>query len=77
MAASWESTGTKSGERSLELRVPSRGPLGALRVLRVSRTFGLGPPALRLLCLMRGMFTPLLRVRSISCVTLELFDRSR
>ena len=46
--------------------------LGALRVLNISWILSLCPLTLPLLCLVRGIFAPLLRVRSISCVTLKL-----
>ena len=75
VAASWESMGAESGTRSLELRAPSRGALGALRVLCISWIFSLCPSTLPLLRLIRGIFAPLLRVRSISRVTLELLGR--
>ena len=58
---------------AVELRVPSRGAsgTGALRVLCISWILSLCPSTLPLLRLMRGLFAPLLRVRSISRVTLE------
>ena len=71
-----------SGE--LAGRDPSRGALGASRVSRISWILSFCPstlPLLPLLRLVRGLFTPLLRVRSISSVTLELVgegvDRAR
>jgi len=59
VAVSRESTG----------RVSSRDALGALMVPGV---LNLRPSTSRLLCLTCGIFAPLLRVRSISCMTLGL-----
>ena len=51
------------------------GALGALRVSNISWILSLCPSTLPLLCLVRGVLAPLLRVRSISCVTLELLGK--
>ena len=50
--------------------VASRVTFGALRVLSISWILGFWPSTLPLLCLTRGAFAPLLRVRSTSSVTL-------
>ena len=52
-----------------------RGPLGALSVSNISWILSLCPSTLALLRLVRGVFTPLLTVRSISRVTLGLFGQ--
>ena len=61
--------------------VSSNGVLGTLRLSGVLRTVGLRPPTLPLLRFVRVMLAPLLRVRSISSVTLKLVgeeaDRTR
>ena len=51
--------------------VASKAAFGALRVLSISWILSFCPSTLALLCLMRCAFAPLLRVRSISPVTLE------
>ena len=53
-------------------RDPSMGALGASRVPSISWILNFCPSTLPLLRLVRGMPTPLLRVRSISHVILEL-----
>ena len=68
VAESWEPTG----------RVPpsvSTGALGALRVLRISWILNFCPSTLPLLRLVRGIFALLLRLRSISPVTLESLSK--
>ena len=75
VAAAWESTGVMSDIRSLELGVPLRGVLGVPRVSSISWIFSLCPLTLPFLRLMRGIFAPLLRDRSISRVTLELLGK--
>ena len=72
VAASRESMGAKWGARSHEPRVSSRG---ALKVLSIAWIFGLYLLSLPLLCLTPGALAPLLRARSISPVTLELFGK--
>jgi len=53
-----------------------RGALGGLSALsNISLSLSLCPSTLALLRLVRGVFAPLLRVRSISRVTLELFGK--
>ena len=67
-----------AGVRECTGRVLSGGVLGALRVSGVSGVswfLNLRPSTLLLLCLTRGIFAPLLSVRSISYITLELLDK--
>ena len=64
VVASRESMGAGLGARSL----------GVPKVSSIAWIFGLYPLSLPLLCLAPGTLAPLLRVRSISSVTLELFD---
>ena len=52
-----------------------RGAPGALRVSNISWILSLCPSTLAFLRLVRGVFAPLLTVRSISRVTLELFGK--
>jgi len=59
----------------VEVVAVPRDGFGVLRVSNIPWILSLCPSTLPLLDLVRGEFTPLLRVRSISCVTLELLGK--